>query len=65
MGPFLISLIFNVLLKNQKENNLPTFFNYRQLQKRGWFSKHLLSFMKSDELNCKSCSCTPFDISSF
>ena len=49
MGPSLISLIFNVLLKNQKENNLPTFFNYRQLQKRGWFSKHLLPFMKSDE----------------
>ena len=25
MGPFSISLTFNVLLKNQKENNLPTF----------------------------------------
>ena len=26
-GPFSIRLTYNMLLKNQKENNLPTFFN--------------------------------------
>ena len=34
------------------------------LVKRDWFSKHILSFMKSDGPNCKSCGCSPFDFSS-
>ena len=35
MGPFSINLTFNVLLNNQKENNLPTFFNCQQFVKKG------------------------------
>ena len=64
MEPFSISLTFNVLLKNQKENNLVTFFNYPHFYKRDWFSKHILSFMKSDGPNYKFRSCSPFDFSS-
>ena len=64
-GPFTTSLTFNVLLKNQKENNFLKLSNCRHLQNRDWFSKHILSFMKCNEPNCKSRSCSPFDFSYF
>ena len=39
-------------------------FLIAELEKRDWFSKHILSFMKSDGKNCKSSGCSPVEFSS-